>query len=76
MCAVLCILNSGSILALPKILREMILRAVDRYQQVTFGGNQNVRDYAFRSYKNSIQVMSGADAADKEIIERMKRMIL
>ncbi len=33
--------------------------------------NQNARDYPVVRI-NSIQVMSGADAADQEILERMK----
>ena len=58
--------------ALPKILREVVLRASDRYQlEVTFVANQNV-GITPSVRINSIQVMSGADAADKEIIERMK----
>ncbi len=57
--------------ALPKILREVILRASDRYQlEVTFVANQNVGITPSLRI-NSIQVMSGADQADKEIIERM-----
>ncbi len=68
-----CHLNSGvDADALPKILREVILRASDRYQlEVTFVANQNV-GITPSVRINSIQVMSGADAADKEIIERMK----
>lgn len=58
--------------ALPKILREVILRASDRYQlEVTFVANQNV-GITPSVRINSIQVMSGADAADQEIIDRMK----
>ena len=58
--------------ALPKILREVIIRASDRYQlEVTFVANQNV-GITPSVRINSIQVMSGADAADKEIIDRMK----
>ena len=50
--------------ALPKILREVILRASDRYQlEVTFVANQNV-GITPSVRINSIQVMSGADAAD------------
>ncbi len=48
--------------ALPKILREVILRASDRYQlEVTFVANQNV-GITPSVRINSIQVMSGADA--------------
>ena len=58
--------------ALPKILREVILRASDRYQlEVTFVANQNV-GITPSVRINSIQVMGGADQADKEIILRMK----
>ena len=58
--------------ALPKILREVILRASDRYQlEVTFVANQNVGITPSVRIK-SIQVMSGADRADQEIVERMQ----
>lgn len=58
--------------ALPKILREVILRASDRYQlEVIFVANQNVGITPSLRIK-SIQVMSGADQADKEIVERMQ----
>ena len=58
--------------ALPKILREVILRASDRYQlEVTFVANQNV-GITPSVRINSIQVMSGADQADQEIVDRMK----
>ena len=58
--------------ALPKILREVILRASDRYQlEVTFVANQNVGIPSSIRIK-SIQVMPGADQADKEIVDRMK----
>jgi len=47
--------------ALPKILREVILRASDRYQlEVIFVANQNVGITPSVRIK-SIQVMSGAD---------------
>lgn len=53
--------------ALPKILREVILRASDRYQlEVTFVANQSV-GITPSVRINSIQVMHGADAADQEI---------
>lgn len=59
--------------ALPKILRDVIMRASDRHQlEVTFVANQNVGIRPSLRI-NSIQVMSGADQADKEIIERMKQ---
>lgn len=58
--------------ALPKILREVIIRASDRYQlEVIFVANQNVGITPSIRIK-SIQVMQGADQADKEIIERMQ----
>src|SRR5690606_32536666 len=58
--------------ALPRILRDVIIRASDRYQlDVTVVDNQSV-GIAHSGRMNSIQVMSGADAADKEIILRMK----
>ncbi len=57
--------------ALPKILREVILRASDRYQlEVIFVANQNVGITPSVRIK-SIQVLSGADQADKEIVDRM-----
>ncbi|MDR7016492.1 YaiI/YqxD family protein [Acinetobacter sp. 3657] len=59
--------------ALPKILREVILRASDRYQlEVTFVANQNVGITPSMRI-NSIQVMSGADQADQEIVDRMRK---
>lgn len=58
--------------ALPKILREVIIRASDRYQlEVTFVANQPV-GITPSVRIDSLQVMQGADQADKEIIERMK----
>lgn len=57
--------------ALPRILREVILRASDRYQlEVIFVANQNVGITPSVRIK-SIQVLSGADQADKEIVDRM-----
>ena len=57
--------------ALPKILREVILRASDRYQlEVTFVANQPV-GITPSVRINSIQAMSGADQADQEIVDRM-----
>lgn len=59
--------------ALPRILREVILRASDRYQlEVTFVANQNVGITPSVRIK-SIQVMSGADRADQEIVDRIDR---
>ncbi|NHB58460.1 YaiI/YqxD family protein [Acinetobacter shaoyimingii] len=58
--------------ALPKILREVIIRASDRYQlEVIFVANQNVGITPSVRIK-SIQVMQGADQADKEIVDRMQ----
>ena len=58
--------------ALPRILKDVIIRASDRYQlEVTFVANQPV-GITPSIRINSIQVMSGADAADQEIIDRMK----
>ena len=58
--------------ALPKILRDVIIRASDRYQlEVTFVANQPV-GITPSVRINSLQVMQGADQADKEIIDRMK----
>lgn len=58
--------------ALPRILRDVIIRASDRYQmEVTFVANQSV-GITPSVRINSIQVMSGADVADQEIIDRMK----
>ena len=58
--------------ALPRILREVILRASDRYQlEVTFVANQPV-GITPSVRINSLQVMQGADQADQEIIDRMK----
>ncbi|MFW2148441.1 YaiI/YqxD family protein [Acinetobacter sp. TY1] len=58
--------------ALPNILREVIIRASDRYQlEVTFVANQPV-GITPSIRINSLQVMQGSDQADKEIIERMK----
>ena len=58
--------------ALPRILKDVIIRASDRYQlEVTFVANQPV-GITPSIRINSIQVMSGADAADQEIVDRMK----
>ncbi len=58
--------------ALPRILRDVIIRASDRYQmEVTFVANQSV-GITPSVRINSIQVMNGADVADQEIIDRMK----
>nr|WP_154772768.1 YaiI/YqxD family protein [Acinetobacter portensis] len=58
--------------ALPRILRDVIIRASDRYQmEVTFVANQSV-GITPSVRINSIQVISGADVADQEIVDRMK----
>ncbi len=58
--------------ALPRMLRDVIMRASDRYQlEVTFVANQalGIRPSV---RINSIQVLHGADAADQEIVDRMQ----
>ena len=58
--------------ALPRILRDVIIRASDRYQlEVTFVANQNV-GITPSVRINSIQVLGGADQADQEIVDRMQ----
>ncbi|MEN8291263.1 YaiI/YqxD family protein [Acinetobacter radioresistens] len=58
--------------ALPRILRDVIMRASDRYQlEVTFVANQNV-GITPSVRINSMQVMGGADQADQEIVNRMQ----
>ena len=58
--------------ALPRILRDVIMRASDRYQlEVTFVATQNV-GITPSVRINSIQVMGGADQADQEIVNRMQ----
>ena len=57
--------------ALPRILKDVIIRASDRYQlEVTFVANQPV-GITPSIRINSIQALSGADAADQEIVDRM-----
>jgi uncharacterized protein len=57
--------------ALPRILKDVIIRASDRYKlEVTFVANQSV-GITPSVRINSIQAMSGADAADQEIVDRM-----
>jgi len=57
--------------ALPKILREIILRASDRYQlDITFVANQAI-GIQTSTRIHFLQVLSGADQADKEIVDRM-----
>lgn len=58
--------------ALPNVLREIILRASDRFElPVTFVANQALNIQ--RSVRvQTLQVMSGADEADKMIVEKMK----
>ncbi|MCG2572489.1 YaiI/YqxD family protein [Acinetobacter sp. ME22] len=57
--------------ALPKILREIIFRASDRYLlDVIFVANQPLGIAPSVRIK-SLQVMSGADQADQEIVRQM-----
>lgn len=57
--------------ALPKILREIIFRASDRYLlDVIFVANQPLGIAPSVRIK-SLQVMSGADQADQEIVKQM-----
>ncbi|ENU81218.1 MULTISPECIES: YaiI/YqxD family protein [unclassified Acinetobacter] len=57
--------------ALPKILREIIFRASDRYLlEVIFVANQPVGISPSVRIK-SLQVLSGADQADQEIVRQM-----
>ncbi|WP_151709880.1 YaiI/YqxD family protein [Acinetobacter brisouii] len=57
--------------ALPKILREIIFRASDRYLlDVIFMANQPLGIAPSVRIK-SLQVMSGADQADQEIVRQM-----
>lgn len=58
--------------AIPRILRELIFKASDRHLlNVTFVANQAVGITPSNRIK-SIQVASGADRADQEIVERMQ----
>src|SRR5690606_33731617 len=58
--------------ALPRILRDVIIRASDRYPlEVTIVVHLSVSITRLVRI-NLIQVMRGADAADKDIILRMK----
>jgi uncharacterized protein YaiI (UPF0178 family) len=58
--------------ALPNVLKEIILRASDRFQlQVIFVANQPLN--IPRSLRvQCLQVMQGADEADKTIVEKMQ----
>lgn len=58
--------------ALPNVLREILLRASDRFAlNITFVANQALN--IPRSTRiQSIQVVSGADEADKMIVEKMQ----
>ncbi|MHA3047911.1 MULTISPECIES: YaiI/YqxD family protein [unclassified Acinetobacter] len=57
--------------ALPKILREIIFRASDRYLlEVIFVANQPLGISPSVRIK-SLQVLSGADQADQEIVKQM-----
>ncbi|EPF71505.1 YaiI/YqxD family protein [Acinetobacter rudis] len=58
--------------ALPKILREIILRASDRYQlDITFVANQPI-GIRTSTRIHFLQVLAGADQADQEIVDRMQ----
>lgn len=58
--------------ALPKILREIILRASDRYQlDITFVANQPI-GIRTSTRIQFLQVLAGADQADQEIVDRMQ----
>lgn len=58
--------------ALPRVYRDIIFRASDRYQlEVIFVANQPLGITASQRIK-TLQVMSGADQADKEIIKLMQ----
>ncbi|MFT4019888.1 MAG: YaiI/YqxD family protein [Acinetobacter sp.] len=58
--------------AIPRILREIIFRASDRYLlEVIFVANQAVGITPSVRIK-SLQVMSGADQADQEIVRQMQ----
>lgn len=58
--------------ALPNVLKEIILRASDRFElPVTFVANQALN--ITRSVRiQTLQVLSGADEADKMIVEKMQ----
>ncbi|ESK37833.1 UPF0178 protein [Acinetobacter nectaris CIP 110549] len=57
--------------ALPRIYRDIIFKASDRYQlEVVFVANQPLGITPSVRIK-SIQVLSGADQADKEIVQQM-----
>lgn len=58
--------------ALPNVLKDIILRASDRFQlSVTFVANQALN--IPRSVRiQTLQVVSGADEADKMIVEKMQ----
>ena len=59
--------------ALPNVLKDLILRASDRFLlPVTFVANQALN--IPRSQRiQTLQVMSGADEADKMIVEKMQK---
>lgn len=58
--------------ALPKIYRDIIFRASDRHLlEVVFVANQPLGITSSVRIK-SLQVMSGADQADKEIVDQMQ----
>lgn len=59
--------------ALPRILREIILRASDRHLlDTTFVANQDI-GIRPSTRIHFVQVLSGADRADQEIVARMQQ---
>lgn len=57
--------------ALPNVLREIILRASDRFLlEVTFVANQNI-NIPRSTRVHSLQVLQGADVADQMIVDKM-----
>lgn len=59
--------------ALPRILREIILRASDRHLlDTTFVANQDI-GIRTSARIHFVQVLSGADRADQEIVARMQQ---
>lgn len=58
--------------ALPNILKDIILRASDRFQlQVTFVANQGL-NIARSQRIQTLQVLAGADVADQAIVDNMQ----
>lgn len=60
--------------ALPNVLREIILRASDRFSlAVTFVANQNI-NIPRSTYVSTLQVLQGADVADQMIVDKMQAL--